>query len=90
MTLYFSVLTDHCWDHCTDHCTCTHRVNFFCSSYIDEFYRTAGRPEFRGTDSSDVIIGNPIQAYQLVKRLAVDWVNVQKAMTIDDWKSKNW
>lgn len=56
--------------------------------YVDEFTRTAGRPEFRGKDESDAIIGNPIQAFQLIKRLTVDWNDLQKEVDKDAWQSK--
>lgn len=56
--------------------------------YVDEYAKTAGRPEFRGKDESDAIIGNPIQAFQLLKRLTVDWGDLQRKMSEDAWKSK--
>ncbi|XP_074605321.1 prolyl 4-hydroxylase subunit alpha-1-like [Brevipalpus obovatus] len=53
--------------------------------YVDEFTQTAGRPEYSGQEESDAIIGNPIQAFQLVKRLTVDWTDLQKTLSDDGW-----
>ncbi|XP_015792160.1 prolyl 4-hydroxylase subunit alpha-2-like [Tetranychus urticae] len=56
-------------------------------TYLDEFSRTAGLPELRGKDSTEEIIGNPIQAFQLVKRLTVNWESLKTAMKTNEWQS---
>jgi hypothetical protein len=56
---------------------------------LGEFADTAGRSEFQGKFASDEIIGNPLQAFQLVKRLTINWGRIQNKMKNYDWKSKN-
>jgi len=34
----------------------------------------------------DRVIGNPIHAYKLMKRFAVDWKKLEQDLTDDDWK----
>lgn len=53
--------------------------------YIDHWESTAGREEFVGTYSEDEIIGNPLQAFQLVKRLTVDWRGISELFKHDQW-----
>lgn len=53
--------------------------------YIDHWEATAGREEFVGTYSEDEIIGNPLQAFQLVKRLTIDWRTISKLFEKDSW-----
>ncbi|RWS27155.1 vacuolar protein sorting-associated protein 33A-like protein [Leptotrombidium deliense] len=50
-------------------------------SYIDEFGRSAGRPEFQNRHVSEEIIGNPLQAFQLLKRLTINWKTVKQLMS---------
>ena len=47
----------------------------------------------RGTASSDSefldrVAGNPIHAYKMMKRFAVDWKKLEADLTEDDWKGK--
>jgi prolyl 4-hydroxylase len=56
-------------------------------SYLGEFADTAGRSEFQGKFASDEIIGNPLQAFQLVKRLTINWERIQNKMKNYDWKN---
>lgn len=53
--------------------------------YIDHWEATAGREEFIGTYSEDEIIGNPLQAFQLVKRLTIDWRTISELFKKDGW-----
>lgn len=57
---------------------------------MEEFSATAGRPEFRTKQvTDDQIIGNPLQAFQLIKRLTIDWNSVKSIMNDNTaWKSK--
>ena len=34
----------------------------------------------------DLIAGNPIHAYKMMKRFAVDWKKLEQDLTEDDWK----
>lgn len=52
-------------------------------NYINHWESTAGRDEFVGTYSEEEIIGNPLQAYQLVKRLTIDWRSINEMFTQD-------
>jgi len=59
--------------------------------YISEFTETAGRPEFVDSDIPDQeIIGHPVQAFQLIKRLTVEWKDVKNIMgqASHSWESK--
>lgn len=62
----------------------------YCLRYVDEFTATAGRPEFRTKKvTDDQIIGNPLQAFQLIKRLTIDWSSVKSIMNdASVWQSK--
>lgn len=53
--------------------------------YIDNWEATAGRDEFVGTYGEDEIIGNPLQAFQLVKRLTIDWRSIMELFKDDEW-----
>jgi hypothetical protein len=64
-------------------------LNFLINSYLGEFADTAGRSEFQGKLASDEIIGNPLQAFQLVKRLTINWKRIQNKMKNYDWNSKD-
>ncbi len=37
----------------------------------------------------DSVVGNPIHAYKMMKRFAVDLTRIEKDMKDDDWESKN-
>lgn len=54
-------------------------------NYIENWEVTAGRDEFVGTYGEDEIIGNPLQAYQLVKRLTIDWRSIMELFKDDQW-----
>lgn len=53
--------------------------------YIENWEATAGRDEFVGTFGEDEIIGNPLQAFQLVKRLTIDWRAIMELFKDDEW-----
>lgn len=53
--------------------------------YIDHWESTAGRNEFVGTYSEEEIVGNPLQAFQLVKRLTIDWKGITELFKQDTW-----
>lgn len=53
--------------------------------YIDHWESTAGRDEFVGTYSEEDIVGNPLQAFQLVKRLTIDWKSISDLFKHDQW-----
>ena len=55
---------------------------------MDEFASSAGRPEFQGKYASDEIIGNPLQVFQLIKRMAINWAAIRDKMNIGEWKSE--
>jgi hypothetical protein len=46
--------------------------------------------QLTSTDSEflDRISGNPIHAYKMMKRFAVDWKKLEQDLTEDDWKGK--
>lgn len=54
--------------------------------YIDHWESTAGRDEFVGTYSEEEIVGNPLQAFQLVKRLTIDWKSISELFKQDNWQ----
>lgn len=59
--------------------------------YISEFTETAGRPEFVEADIPDQeVVGHPVQAFQLIKRLTIEWRDVKKIMgqASSSWESK--
>ena len=44
-----------------------------------------------GSDSEffDRITGNPIHAYKMIKRFAVDWKKLEADLNEDDWKGES-
>jgi len=54
-------------------------------NYLTEFTSSAGRPEVVGMDNAEEMIGNPLQAFQLIKRLTVDWNKVRDGMRNIKW-----
>ena len=58
------------------------------NSYLDEFSQSAGRPEFQGKYASEEIVGNPLQAFQILKRLTINWAEIQAKMEHNNWKRK--
>ncbi|KAG9510427.1 Prolyl 4-hydroxylase subunit alpha-1 [Fragariocoptes setiger] len=54
--------------------------------YIEGWEATAGRDEFVGTYGEEEIIGNPLQAFQLVKRLTIDWRGINELFKQDQWQ----
>jgi hypothetical protein len=48
---------------------------------MNERQLVADEPEFY-----DRVVGNPIHAYKLMKRFAVDWKKLEQDLTDDDWK----
>lgn len=55
-------------------------------SYLGEFAYTAGQSRYAGT-YADNLMENPLQAYQLLKRLSINWNKIEHAMAEDIWKS---
>lgn len=67
--------------YCVLQCECHYR-------YLIEFSDSAGREEFYGKLEAENIIGNPLQAFQLVKRLTINWGNIKDRMNrFKDWNS---
>ena len=57
--------------------------------YINEFTLTAGHAQYRAIDPAQAdnqIIGNPLQAFQLIKRLTINWSTVKSIMNDNSWK----
>ncbi|KAG8176761.1 hypothetical protein JTE90_003392 [Oedothorax gibbosus] len=55
--------------------------------YLNLFYHSYEEVlEEKLPAGDDEMVGNPLQAFQLVRRLAVDWEGVRKAVDTDDWK----
>lgn len=52
--------------------------------YLSEFAFTAGRPQFAGT-YADNLMDNPLQAFQLLKRLTINLKKIEKAMHQNSW-----
>ena len=36
------------------------------------------------------VVGNPIHAYKMMKRFAIDWKRIEKSLEDDDWEGKLW
>lgn len=51
--------------------------------YLSEFAYSAGQKQFAGT-YADNLMDNPLQAYQLVKRLTINWNKIVKTVKKDD------
>ena len=34
------------------------------------------------------VVGNPIHAYKMMKRFAIDWKRIEKSLEDDDWEGK--
>lgn len=57
--------------------------------YVDEFSSTAGRPEFREKENPDEqIVGHPVQAFQLIKRLTIDFKELRSLKEISSARSE--
>ena len=54
--------------------------------YLGEFAYTAGQSRYAG-DMADNMMENPLQAFQLLKRLAVSWSKIEKSMSEDSWEN---
>ena len=63
-------------------------VSFLINSYLSEFTSSAGRAEVVGMDNAEEMIGNPLQAFQLIKRLTVDWNRVRDGMRNMKWNGE--
>jgi len=46
-------------------------------TYINDFMNSAGQPKYQGT-YSDNLISNPLQAFHLIKRFAVQFKKIMK------------
>lgn len=55
-------------------------LNMFYDSYQDVL-----QEKVPISGDADEMVANPLQAFQLVRRLAVEWDFVTKAMKTDDW-----
>lgn len=53
-------------------------------SYLNEFAYTAGQMRYAGT-FADHLMDNPLQAFQLLKRLAINWNKIENVMTSSPW-----
>lgn len=56
--------------------------------YLNQFYNSYHdvlEEKVPISGDADEMVANPLQAFQLVRRLAVDWDFVRKAMNTDDW-----
>ena len=51
--------------------------------YLSEFAYSAGQKRFAGT-YADNLMDNPLQAFQLVKRLTINWNKIVKTVKKDD------
>lgn len=56
--------------------------------YLGEFAYTAGQTRYAGT-YADNLMDNPLQAFQLLKRLTVNWNKIEQVMGDDSWSSVN-
>ncbi|KAH9403931.1 hypothetical protein TYRP_014443 [Tyrophagus putrescentiae] len=57
-------------------------------TYLGEFAYTAGQTRYAGT-YADNLMDNPLQAFQLLKRLTVNWNKIEQVMGDDSWSSVN-
>ncbi|XP_054712442.1 prolyl 4-hydroxylase subunit alpha-1-like isoform X2 [Uloborus diversus] len=55
-------------------------LNLFYDSYQEVLEEKVPVP-----GNGEDMVANPLQAYQLVKRLSVDWNTIRRAMSTDDW-----
>jgi hypothetical protein len=57
---------------------------------FQDFGSVMSERQLTSTDSEflDRISGNPIHAYKMMKRFAVDWKKLEQDLTEDDWKGK--
>lgn len=53
-------------------------------NYINDFMNSAGQPKYQGT-YSDNLISNPLQAFHLIKRFAVQFKKINEKMQNADW-----
>ena len=59
-------------------------LNLFYDSYQDVL-----EEKVPISGEADEMVANPLQAFQLVRRLAVDWDFIRRAMNTDDWLRKS-
>lgn len=52
--------------------------------YLGEFAYTAGQTRYAGT-YADNLMDNPLQAFQLLKRLTINWNKIEQSMSKDSW-----
>lgn len=55
-------------------------------TYINDFMNSAGQSQYQGT-FSDSLISNPIQAFHLIKRFAVQFKKINEKMELAKWDS---
>lgn len=53
-------------------------------NYVNDFMSSAGQPQFSGT-MSDKLISNPLQAFHLIKRFAVQFKKINEKMSSANW-----
>ena len=53
-------------------------------NYVNDFMASAGQPQFSGT-MSDKLISNPLQAFHLIKRFAVQFKKINEKMNSANW-----
>lgn len=53
-------------------------------NYVNDFMNSAGQPQFSGT-MSDKLISNPLQAFHLIKRFAVQFKKIKEKMSTANW-----
>ena len=53
-------------------------------TYINDFMNSAGQPKYQGT-YSDNLISNPLQAFHLIKRFAVQFRKINEKMHMANW-----
>ena len=63
----------------------THQPSLITFRYVQDFETTLLDRNTEGGDIS-AIVGNPVQAFKLMRRFTVDIPNIEKDLKQDDWK----
>ena len=63
----------------------THHRSLFTFRYVQDFETTLMD---KNAEKGDItgIVGNPVQAFKLMRRFTVDIPNIEKDLKQDDWK----
>ena len=66
----------------------THQRSLFTFRYVHDFEATLLDNEAKMGDLDYItgIVGNPLQAFKLMRRFTVDIPNIEKDLKQDDWK----